>query len=119
MFKIKTQLALTSNSLIDNPLLEPYVEEQKEDHKLLEDLTDHTKTIAKMLSPNSVSTELKLFNSLILTQKLLTVSRKKSERSAKDALIESWLNILPGDDLSSIIYWDKSTLNEVDSELLR
>ena len=87
----------------------------KDDQKLIEDLTLHTKKIAKLLSPINVATELRLYNHIILTQKLIMICRKNSDWGVVDNMIKSYMDTLPMNDLSTLIYWDKSTLNEIDS----
>ena len=91
----------------------------KDDEKLVEDLTAHTKKISKMLSPLNEAAELRLYNHILLTQKLLMICRKNSDWGVDDNLIKSYMGALPMDDLTTLIYWDKSTLNEIDSELIR
>ena len=67
-----------------------------------------------------MSNELRFKNHLTLTQKLLTICRsKKSFDSIEHNFIKSYIDTLPVDDLTTLVYWDQATLAEVDSELIR
>ena len=39
--------------------------------------------------------------------------------STNDNLLSGYISALPGNDLSTLPYWDSKTLNEIDSEILR
>lgn len=46
-------------------------------------------------------------------------NRKESDYSPSANFVKHYINVLPKDDLSQIIYWDQKTLNHIDSEVLR
>ena len=48
-----------------------------------------------------------------------TYSPNLENLSAGDNLLSGDISALPGNDLSTLPYWDQRTLNEIDSEILR
>ena len=60
-----------------------------------------------MISGGSLSNELRFRNHLTLTQKLLTITRsEKSYDSIENNFIKSYIDTLPVDDLTTLVYWD-------------
>ena len=80
-------------------------------------MTEHTRTIANIMSQGNHGLANKFFHHLILTQKL--ISKKRSSETAlygqMDNYVRTYLDTLPVSDMSSLIYWDSATLNQVDS----
>ena len=74
-----------------------------------------------MMSPGNVGAANKIFHHLVLTQKLISLKRGSSEKftSPMDNFVRTYLATLPVEDMSTLVYWDKATLNLVDSEIIR
>lgn len=74
-----------------------------------------------MISPGNPAAANKMFHQLILTQKL--ISKKRDSHKEFDSsllnLVRTYLDTLPVEDMSSLIYWDQATLNQVDSSVIR
>ena len=116
---MKTQMGLSSHSLVENIEAEP-----EEEQNLIKEIEQHTGRVAERLAHGNKATQLRLYNHFILTQKLLMVSRKAysstlEKLSTNDNLLSGYISALPGNDLSTLPYWDSKTLNEIDSEILR
>ena len=119
LIKMKMQMGFSSRNLVDNSKSEP-----QEEQNLIQEITDHTRKVSEKLAPGNLSTQLRLFNHFILTQKLLMISRKTYSSDMKNLsmdanLLSGYMSALPGKDLSTLPYWDQKTLNEIDSEILR
>ena len=114
-----------SDTLIDE---EDLNEDQRESQDFIVKMTDHTRNIANLMSPGNPGAANKIFHHLILTQKLLSYKRSSGGGTSKDEeifgspklnLLQCYMDCLPIEDMSSIIYWDQATLNEVDSEIIK
>ena len=87
----------------------------------MKQITDHTRKISNLISPGNPGAANKMFHHLILTQKLISKRRDSNKEydSALLNLVRTYLDTLPVDDMSSLIYWDQATLNQVDSSVIR
>jgi SET domain len=129
VIKVKTNLGLLSNNIVDSNSQSHYESLKQEgkskvevdsliqeDQKMADSLTANTRRVAKVLAPGNVAIENRMFHHMLLAQKLIAASRLDSRESKPSAmLIRHWINALPTTDLSNMIYWDKQQLVEVDS----
>ena len=117
ILRIKTQMGLMSNTKLD----EENREESEESKNIFQQIQDHTRKISNLMSPSNPAIANKMFHHLILTQKLLSQRRGSDQEfeSTMQNLRRHYLDTLPVDDLSSIVYWDQATLNQVDSDIIR
>ena len=90
--------------LISNSIIEGEVESS--DKELEKALVENTLKVASILSPGSKEHANRLYNHLILTQKLIITNRGKSDFSPGSMFVKSYFDVLPKDDLSTLIYWD-------------
>ena len=103
---MKMQMAMSSRNLVEDTWSEP-----DEEQNLIKEINDHTRRVAEKFAPGNLSTQLRLYNHFILTQKLLMISRKAYsptlEKLSTDAnLLSGYISALPGNDLSTLPYWD-------------
>ena len=106
LIKMKMQMAMSSRNLVEDTWSEP-----DEEQNLIKEINDHTRRVAEKFAPGNLSTQLRLYNHFILTQKLLMISRKAYsptlEKLSTDAnLLSGYISALPGNDLSTLPYWD-------------
>lgn len=100
--------------------------EKTEEDKDLDDLntkiTLTTRRVAETLFPGSPVQQNRLYQHLILTQKLLIYDRFEqkfgSEASSHNEFIRAYTNVLPREDMTQLIFWPKHILTEIDSGLL-
>ena len=132
MIKIKTSLSLATDSLVDSNSQEYYsdlikkgkpeeevIDLEKEDSAMVGELWEHSWKVAKKFSKEP-KYQNRFFHHSICVQKLLISMRKDDKESNPETLMgRSWINALPIEDLSSIVYWDQKSLNTIDSTLLR
>ena len=115
IFRIKTNMGLMSDILFESG------EEDKGSEEFFKQMTEHTRNIANIISPGNPGVANKMFHHLILTQKL--ISKKRSSETSfegqMDNFVRTYLDTLPVNDMSSFIYWDPATLNQVDSQIIR
>lgn len=116
ILRMKTNMGLMSDTIFD--------ENSGEDESsvnFFQQMSDHSRTIAQILAGGNPGVANKMFHHLILTQKL--ISKKRSSGSEFNGFIENfvrtYLDTLPVEDMSSLIYWDPATLNQVDSQIIR
>ena len=56
----------------------------------------------------------------MMTQKLIVLDRMTPEgKNAHSNLIKAYINQVPREDLSQLIYWSRDVMNEIDSQNLR
>jgi len=106
--------------LLSDTLVDPN-EEDKSSQEFFTLMTEHTRRISNMMSPGNFGAENKIFHHLVLTQKLLSQKRGSPDQftSPMGNFVRTYLDTLPVEDMSSLIYWDQTTLNQVDSEIIR
>lgn len=70
-----------------------------------------------MSPPGNRGVANRFYHHLMLTQKLISQKRDSNKLlgSPIDNFVRTYLDTLPTDDMSSLVYWDQSTLNKVDS----
>lgn len=105
-------MGLVSNSLVDN-------EDGDIETDLLKALTENTRNVANKLSPGNTAHANRLYHHLMLTQKIIITNRADPDWKDSSMFIKCYFDSLPTEDLSTIIYWDQKTLNNVDSQILR
>jgi len=91
---------------------------EKEDSAMVGELWEHSWKVAKSFI-NEPKFQNRFFHHSICVQKLLTAMRKDVKEDPETLLGRSWINAMPLEDLSSIVYWDQKSLNTIDSLLLR
>jgi hypothetical protein len=75
---------------------------------MAQSLIANTRRVAKLLAPGNLGIENRMYHHMLLAQKLIAASRLDSKESKPSAmLIRNWINALPTNDLSNMIYWDK------------
>ena len=113
IFKMKTETGLVSDSIVDSAAGE-------DEHGLYEALNENTEKVAKRLSGGQPEHFNRMLNHLNLTQKLLLAMRKEHDLSQPDEVFQkNYLETLPKQDMTQIVYWDTPTLNKIDSQILR
>lgn len=55
----------------------------------------------------------------MLTQKILIMDRMGERESVYDEFLNSYLDLLPRNDMTQLLFWNKNVLTEIDSEILR
>jgi len=50
---------------------------------------------------------------------LIAATRKEQDESPAGQFLDCYFNTLPRHDLSQLVYWDRDTLNKVDSTMLK
>lgn len=72
--------------------------------------------------PGSPIHQNRLYQHLMLTQKFILYQRidynRSEEQSSYKQFLRSYVDILPREDLSQLIFWPKHILTEIDSQLL-
>ncbi|CDW87175.1 set domain protein [Stylonychia lemnae] len=132
IIKQKTTIGLISKDLHDEgqQILEKSVQDQlseaqlqdlREEESLEASIQRISKEISELFFPGDFNkvNQNKLYQHLMLTQKLLMIDRKQFTETASDQLMQAYLDIVPRDDMSTLIYWNRKVLNEIDSETLR
>lgn len=101
-------------------------DEDKEMDDLSSQIESNTRKVAEQMFPTNYIQFNRLYQHLILTQKLIIYDRidsnpseagEKHHSSFKEFL-KSYIDVLPREDLTQLIFWPKHVLTEIDSKLL-
>lgn len=101
---------------VSNSIIEGEIEES--DKELQQALLSNTRKVASQLAPGSVEHANRLNNHLLLTQKLIVTNRGETDATPNNMYVKSYIDVLPKEDMSTMIYWDQASLNVIDSKIL-
>ena len=129
IIKQRTSLGLLSNQLYDTDDYEVNTDDSNQDQKSNEDREDeelskrikeHSLQISKKIFPGSPHHQNRLYQHLIMTQKLIVLDRMNTDgQSVYSNLIKSYIKQVPREDLTQLVFWNRNVMNQIDSLNLR
>ena len=127
IIKQKTDMGFVSGvGLYDRVQADQKSAEEKDLEDLNKKIEQITRKVSSGLFPANLIQQNRLYQHLILTQRMLITDRidtsvanqQVREPSAYLEFLKSYMDVLPRDDMTQLIFWPKHILTEIDSQLL-
>eukprot|EP00347_Sterkiella_histriomuscorum_P016609 403352531 len=117
------QISQTTQESQDSQLTPAEVQEEFESQNLLDQLISLTQRVSQHFFPNPLqeNQRIRLFQHLMLTQKLILLERQTESVTVEENYMSSYLDLLPREDMTQLLFWNKNvqlTKNDPNSPYL-